>query len=382
MAFVQMVRIAAAIFRHRGAGMPYLVYLRNPSTGGVFASWGSIGHVTLAEPGALIGFVGPRVYEVLKGSPLPEGMQTSENLVEHGIVDAVVSPADLPYVMVRILDVLATFGDVLPSLPPSLPAPSIPDIPAWESVQRSRRPERPGVRDLLGESATDVTLLSGTGAGEREHNLVLALAKFAGAPCVLLGEDRQAEAHQHRLGPAGLRVARRGLRLAAELKVPLLTVVDTAGAALSREAEEGGLSGEIARCLVEMVTLPTPTLCLLLGQGAGGAALALEPADRVIAAQHAWLSPLAPEGSATIPYHSPDRAPEMAERQRVRALDLLQDGIVDRIVPEMPDAADEPQAFLERLTLVLAEELVGLLRRDPQERAAARLYRYQNLGAT
>jgi len=119
MAFVQMVRIAAAVFRHRGAGMPYLVYLRNPSTGGVFASWGSIGHVTLAEPGALIGFVGPRVYEVLEGSPLPEGMQTSENLVEHGIVDAVVSPADLPYVMVRILDVLATFGDVLPSLPPS-----------------------------------------------------------------------------------------------------------------------------------------------------------------------------------------------------------------------------------------------------------------------
>jgi len=134
MAFVQMVRIAAAVFRHRGAGMPYLVYLRNPSTGGVFASWGSIGHVTLAEPGALIGFVGPRVYEVLEGSPLPEGMQTSENLVEHGIVDAVVSPADLPYVMVRILDVLATSGDVLPTLPPALPTPPIPDIPAWESV--------------------------------------------------------------------------------------------------------------------------------------------------------------------------------------------------------------------------------------------------------
>ncbi|HEX5493426.1 MAG TPA: carboxyl transferase domain-containing protein [Mycobacteriales bacterium] len=379
-AFMQMVKVTAAVYRHRLAGGPYVVYLRQPSTGGVFASWGSLGHVTLAEPGALIGFVGPRVYEALEGRPFPAGVQTTENLVDHGIVDAAVAPANLPFVMVRILDVLAARGEVLPRLPPSVQVAPMPDVSAWESVQRSRRPDRPGVRDLLTESATDVTLLSGTGAGEREHNLVLALAKFSGAPCVLLGQDRRAEAAKHRLGPAGLRVARRGLRLAADLRIPLLTVVDTAGASMSREAEEGGLSGEIARCLAEMVTLPAPTLCLLLGQGAGGAALALAPADRIVAAQHAWLSPLQPEGSSTILYRTPDRAAELAERQGVRAADLLRNGIVDQVVPELPDAADEPQAFLERLSRVLAEELVGLLRRDPAERSAGRLERYRYLG--
>ncbi|MGH3365927.1 MAG: carboxyl transferase domain-containing protein, partial [Nocardioidaceae bacterium] len=89
-AFVQMVKISAAIARHKSAGLPYLVYLRHPTTGGVFASWGSLGHVTAAAPGALIGFLGPRVYEQLYGEPFPKGVQTAENLHRHGVIDGVV----------------------------------------------------------------------------------------------------------------------------------------------------------------------------------------------------------------------------------------------------------------------------------------------------
>ena len=83
-AFVQMVRISAAVAAHKAAGLPYLVYLRHPTTGGVMASWGSLGHITVAEPGALVGFLGPRVYEALYGEPFPEGVQTAENLYAHG----------------------------------------------------------------------------------------------------------------------------------------------------------------------------------------------------------------------------------------------------------------------------------------------------------
>ena len=90
-AFVQMVRISAAVAAHKAAGLPYLVYLRHPTTGGVMASWGSLGHVTVAEPGALVGFLGPRVYEALYGKPFPEGVQTAENLYAHGIIDAVLA---------------------------------------------------------------------------------------------------------------------------------------------------------------------------------------------------------------------------------------------------------------------------------------------------
>src|SRR5271165_1327450 len=94
-AFLQMVKITAAVTAHKAAGLPYLVYLRHPTTGGVFASWASLGHLTLAEPGALIGFLGPRVYEALAGRPFPDGVQTAENLRAHGLVDAVLPPAEL-----------------------------------------------------------------------------------------------------------------------------------------------------------------------------------------------------------------------------------------------------------------------------------------------
>jgi len=89
-AFLQMVKIAAAVTLHKQAHLPYLVYLRHPTTGGVFASWGSLGHITVAEPGALVGFLGPRVYEQLYGAPFPAGVQTAENLRHHGVIDGVV----------------------------------------------------------------------------------------------------------------------------------------------------------------------------------------------------------------------------------------------------------------------------------------------------
>jgi len=166
----------------------------------------------------------------------------------------------------------------------------------------------------------------------------------------------------------------------AELGLPLVTVIDTGGAALSREAEEGGLAGEIARSLADLITLPSPTLCLLLGQGGGGGALALLPADRVLAAENSWLSPLPPEGASAILYRTTDRAPEVAAAQGVRALDLRANGIVDRIVAERPDAADEPEEFVARVAQALEHELAALMAVNDGERRAARQRRYRTLG--
>lgn len=379
-AFVQMVKITAAIARHKAEGLPYLVYLRHPTTGGVFASWGSLGHVTAAEPGALVGFLGPRVYEALYGRPFPEGVQVAENLLDHGLVDAVVEPADIAEILHRALNVLCA--------PRRLPRPSPvadgpvpgPPVPAWEAITRSRRSDRPGVRRLLRYAATDVVPLNGTGEGEHDPGLLIALARFGGAPCVFLGQDRRGQTEDRPLGPGALREARRGMRLAAEFGLPLVTVIDTPGAALSVEAEQGGLAGEIARCLADLVTLDAPTLTVLLGQGTGGGALALLPGDRVVAAEHAWLSPLPPEGASAIVHRTTDLAPRMAEEQRVRSGDLVEDGVVDRVVAEDPDAAEQPEEFCRRMGRVLSEELVGLLHQDTATLRARRHERYRRLG--
>ena len=388
-AFLQMIGITAAIARHKEAGLPYLVYLRNPTFGGVLASWGSTGHVTIAEPGASIGFLGPRVFEALYGERFPEGVQTAENLAENGLIDAVVPHEQIAEVADRALRVLSARQtwhlDVRDAQRPTAEDGTDTDDPedgrtAWDVVTASRRTDRPGVRRLLRSAATDVVGLSGTGAGERDPGLLLALARFGGAPCVVLGQDRRGQSLTAPLGPAALREARRGMHLAAELRLPLVTLIDTPGAALSKEAEEGGLAGEIARCLQDLVMLRAPTLAVLLGQGTGGGALALAPADRVLAAANGWLGPLPPEGASAIVHRDLDHAGEMAQHQGVRATDLWRAGIVDRVVPERPDAADEPVEFCLRLGRVLGEELAGLLGRDDTERFRSRLHRYRHLG--
>jgi acetyl-CoA carboxylase carboxyl transferase subunit beta len=368
-AFVWMANIAAAIADHKAAGLPYLVYLRHPTTGGVLASWGSLGQVTAAEPGALLGFLGPRVYEAIHGEPFPSGVQTAENLYERGIIDAVLPPEATAELLDRTLTILQAPGD---AVVPTEPLGAVDDVDAWESVTRSRRPERPGVRRLLKYAATDVVLLNGTGQGEAEPGLMLALARFDATPCIVLGQDRRGQTSTDPLGPGALRAARRGMRLAEELRLPLLTVIDTPGAALSVEAEEGGLAGEIARCLSDLVTLRAPTLSLLLGEGTGGGALALLPADRVVAAQHAWLSPLPPEGASAIVHRDTSHAAELARSQHVRSLDLLEAGIVDIVVPERPDAADEPEEFCRRVGSVLRYELSWLRRQDVRGLVATR----------
>ncbi|MEU0312751.1 carboxyl transferase domain-containing protein [Nocardioides sp. NPDC006273] len=386
-AFVQMVRIAEAVTRHKAAGLPYLVYLRHPTTGGVMASWGSLGHVTVAEPEALLGFLGPKVYEVLNGRPFPAGVQVAENLFAHGLVDGVVPPDELAGLVDRVLTILDLRHETSLASAETSASDASTDgsdasddardfsaIDTWDAITRSRRADRPGARALLRIAASDVVPLNGTGQGERDPGLIIALARFGSAPCLVLAQDRREQAHQP-LGPEGLREAQRGMKLAAGLGLPVVTVIDTPGAALSAEAENGGIAGEIARTLGALVNVETPTLSLMLGEGNGGGALAFLPADRVVAAQHAWLSPLPPEGASAIVHGNSDHAAEMAEAQRVLAVDLQQIGVVDRIVTESPDAADEPVAFCRRVGAILEDELLALLAAGPGT-PAARAARY------
>jgi len=369
-AFLQMATITAAVAAHQAAGLPYLVYLRHPTTGGVFASWASVGQLTLAEPGALIGFLGPRVYQALTGAAIPDGVQTAENLLAHGLVDAVVPPDELAGYLARVLSALASWPAPAAAPAPASVAASVatpgsgPETPAWESVLRTRRPDRPGAADLIRAAATDIAPL-------REDGLILALARIGGRPCVLAGQDRTRLPH----GTATLRTAQRGMRLAADLRLPLVTIIDTPGGELSSAAEEDGIAREIARSLVTLITLPVPTISVLLGQGTGGAALALLPADRVLAAQHAWLSPLAPEGASVIVYRDAAHAPELAARQGIRSADLFAAGIVDHIVAEA-----SPHRLLRDLGRALQAELQSLGARDDETRLASRYRKYRHLG--
>lgn len=384
-AFLSMVKITGAVRAHRQAGLPYLVYLRHPTTGGVMASWGSLGHINVAEPGSLLGFLGPRVFEALYGESFPDNVQVAENLFNKGLIDGVVEPEDLPELVARALDILAPRRDAAsemvtrPAAPPTLavrPAP----VDAWTSIEISRRPRRPDLRQLLKFGASDALPLNGTGQGEKDPGLLLALARFGTRSCIVLGHARPLRKEAAGMGPGSLREARRGMKLAEELRLPLLTVIDTAGAALSQEAEEGGLAGEIARSLYELIGLESPSVSVLLGQGAGGGALALLPADRTIAAQHSWLSPLPPEGASAIVHRTTAFAPAMAQAQGVNVAALYAAGLVDHIVDERGDASLEPREFCGRMAKAIEYELASVADIPVAGLVGARFRKYRNLG--
>lgn len=379
-AFVSMVHITAAVRAHTEASLPYLVYLRHPTTGGVMASWGSLGHITIAQPGALLGFLGPRVYETIYHEPFPPGVQVSENLQQHGIIDAVVPLEQLAQIVTRALRILAP-GQVDSSAPsyPQVADRVLSQEEVWAAIEATRKPRRPSVRHVVKYAASDALQLSGTSEGENDPRMYLALARFAGQPAVIVGQDRS-RADDARtaepMGPAFLREARRGAQLAQHLGIALVTVIDTEGAALSQKAEEGGMAGQIARSIDALVGLNVPSVSLLLGQGTGGGALALLPADITIAAANSWLSPLPPEGASAIMYRDTEHAPMLAHAQLTDAFSLRREGIVQVIVPEEYDVSTAPRRFSQEVGQVLGGALQELAQHERGTLRAVRNERY------
>jgi acyl-CoA carboxylase subunit beta len=365
-AFLTMVDICRAIVAHRSAGLPYLVHLRHPTTGGVYASWGSLGHFTVAEPGALIGFLGPKVYQGLTGAPFPRDVQTAEHLAECGVIDAIVETEDLSEVLDRALRVM--FDRPTAPGPAVLTPPELNAVDAWSAVENTRRTDRIGVRDLLRLTGRDTLRLRATEGVERDGTVLVALTRLSGQSCILVGQDRSSQSVERPMGPAALRTARRAMSLAQELALPLVTVIDTPGAELSTDAEERAIGGEIARCIAAMCTMTVPTVSVLLGQGTGGGALALMPARETIALENAWLAPLPPEGASLIVYGDTEHAAEMARQQHITSTDLQDAGAVHRVV------AEQPGVSREELARAIASEIGSALRRqldDSEVRAGA-----------
>ncbi|HEX6255190.1 MAG TPA: carboxyl transferase domain-containing protein [Euzebyales bacterium] len=367
LAFVQMLKIAASVGAYRRGGGRYIAWLRHPTTGGSLASWGSLAHVTWAQPGALIGLTGPRVIETTEGAALPDHVQRAEHLAEHGVVDEVVTARALTTRLPAAIDALGpvTPGTHAPRHPwPDDPVPT-PGIgpptraDAWTAVEVSRRGDRPGLRALLA-GTEDFVRLAGDGAGGRDDGCVTAICRLSGTRLVLVGHDRRPGERGAGLGAVGHRAARRAMGVAGELGLPLVTVVDTRGAAASAAAETGGVAREIGLSMMAMAALAVPTVGVLLGEGSGGSALAWLAADRVVAAEHAWLAPIAPEGASAILFRSADHAADMARQQAITASALRWAGLVDDIVPEydgwIGTLRDRVGDHLTSLTAVPADE--------------------------
>jgi acetyl-CoA carboxylase carboxyl transferase alpha subunit len=181
--------------------------------------------------------------------------------------------------------------------------------------------------------------------------------------------------------PEGFRKAARIMRLAAELRLPLVTFIDTPGAHLDYESEARGLAGALSSCLANMSVLPVPIVSVVIGEGGSGPALALGVADRILMQEHAVYSVIAPEGAAAIVHRDSARAQDIADALKITAHDCLVLGVVDAIVPEPEHGAHHDPDFA---ALLLRDELVNSLvelrRRDRRRLVDERFRKFRRMG--
>lgn len=338
---MQMAKTSAALKRHSDAGLLYVSVLTEPTTGGVTASFAMLGDVILAEPGALIGFAGPRVIEQTIHQKLPKGFQRAEFLLEHGFVDDIVKRENLKETLGKIL----TFhekGDLVPGQN-QLECSHIGNAPflsAWERVQLSRKMDRPSGSDYIEALFDDFTELHGDRTYGDDKAIIGGIASFHGMPVTVIAQQKGNNTKEniyHNFGmpmPEGYRKALRLMKQAEKFHRPVICFVDTPGAFCGVEAEERGQGEAIARNLMELSGLKTPVLSIVTGEGGSGGALALAAGDQVWMLENSVYSVLSPEGFASILWKDSTRAEEAAEVMKLTATDLYQKGIIEEMIPE------------------------------------------------
>ena len=381
---MQMAKTSAALKRHSDAGLLYITVLTDPTTGGVTASFAMLGDIILAEPGALIGFAGPRVITQTIGQKLPKGFQRSEFLLEHGFIDAIVERPQMKEVLSRLLSfhknersdtqkAQKLTNGIRQGL--KIP-PEMDQAKAWDRVLASRKKDRPVGRDYIGSLFTDFTEFHGDRYYGDDQAVIGGIAYFRGMPVTVIAQEKGRDTKeniQRNFGmpsPDGYRKALRLMRQAEKFHRPVICFVDTPGAFCGVEAEERGQGEAIARNLYEMSALKTPILSIVIGEGGSGGALAMAVADEVWMMENSIYSILSPEGFASILWRDSGKAREAAEVMKLTAGDLYALGVVERVLAEPEELtaqeirsvtdplADQIGEFLERYGDMSAEALV------------------------
>ncbi|MCA9847341.1 MAG: acetyl-CoA carboxylase carboxyl transferase subunit beta [Dehalococcoidia bacterium] len=383
-ALIQLAKTTAAAARLHEAGIPMISVLANPTTGGVFASYGTQADVLIAEAGALIGFAGPRVRAVHDEGDDRETLY-AEDLQGYGQVDLVAPRQQLRDQLLTVVSLMQrTAGPDPDRLPPPVEVRG--QDRGWTVVERARDPERPRALHYIRALASDFVPLRGDRSGEDDPALVGGLARLGDTNVVVIGQERgdmdlKGRRHDGRVSPAGYRKAKRLMLLADRLRLPLITFVDTPGARDGISDEQAGLAASISDCLTTMASITTPSVAVVIGEGGSGGALALTWADRILMQQNAMYAITSPEGAAAILFRDRERAPEVAEALGVSAGDIHKLGIIDAVVPEPAGGAHlDPEGAVRLLRPELRRALADAMRGRGSQRRNRRERRLREIG--
>jgi acetyl-CoA carboxylase carboxyl transferase subunit alpha len=262
------------------------------------------------------------------------------------------------------------------------------NLTRWQRVQLARHPERPYTLDYINLMVTDFIELHGDRHFGDDHAIAGGFGKLDGRTVMIIGQQKGRDTKSNIFrnfgmpNPEGYRKALRLMKLAEKFRKPVITLLDTPGAYPGIEAEERGQAEAIARNLFEMAQLRVPIVVAVIGEGASGGALGLGVGDRILMMENAWYSVIAPESCSSILWRSWDFKEQAAEALKLTAVDLLQQKIVDRIIPEpIGGAHKNPAAAAETLKKILVEELALLSKLKPEKLVENRIAKFGAMGS-
>ncbi|MCL7987204.1 acetyl-CoA carboxylase carboxyltransferase subunit alpha [Sphingobacterium sp. lm-10] len=261
------------------------------------------------------------------------------------------------------------------------------NMTGWQKVQMSRHPGRPQTFDYIEMISTDFVELHGDRTVRDDKAIVGGFAKINGESVMIIGHQKgknTKERQFHNFGmanPEGYRKALRLMKMAEKFGKPIVTLIDTMGAYPGLEAEERGQGEAIARNLLEMSVLQVPVICIVIGEGASGGALGIGIGDRVYMMQNTWYSVISPESCSSILWRSWDHKERAAEVLKLRAEDMLQNGLIDGIIEEpVGGAHQDPLAAAEQVKSKILSDLAILKAKDVDTLVNERIGKFSNMG--
>ena len=385
LSLMQMAKTVTAANRLRNEEVPFIVVLANPSTGQAYASFANLADVILAEPGSLIGLSPLRTLREVSKMPLPLDAHTAEAHVGHGLLDNVVDRENLQPRVASLLEILTAHKRGSSNHKSLLKAePQIcAEVEPWEAVSAARNTERPQASAYFRSMLDPFIELRGDRLNSDDRSIVAGLGFMEGQPVAVIGQQRRplVEGERYHVFPDGLRKAQRVIDLASRFKLPLVTLIDTQGADPGLEAEEQGIGNAIATTLSSMLTVPTPMVSVVIGEGGSEGALALGLSDRILIQQYAVYSPMSVNHTLGAAHHDHMLDREAAEALMLTAHDCVELGIADQVVGEPEGGAHvDPREASSRLKTAILANIVQLAKMSQGKLLKKRYRKFRRMG--
>lgn len=396
LSLLQMAKVSAAIKRHSNAGLLYITVITDPTTGGVSASFASLGDVIIAEPKATIGFAGKRVIEQTIKQKLPSDFQSSEFMLKHGFIDRIVHRKDMKTELSHIIEIheksISENMECKLSKINEFKSESkdftFKNMDSWEKVLIARNKNRPNYKDYIDGIIDGFIELHGDRYFGDDGAIVGGIGYLMDIPVTIISHakgknlDENIKRNFGSPYPEGYRKALRLIKQAEKFHRPVICLIDTQGAYCGIEAEERGQGEAIARNLLELSDMKTPIISIVIGEGGSGGALALGVADKVFMLENSIYSVISPEGCASILMKDSSKSDEASRILKLTAQDLMELKVIDGIVDEPIGGAHiDVNYTVKNVKSTLYTNLISLLNKDVNSLIDERYCKLRKVGS-